>query len=318
MSNQASMDQTASPFPPLPEVPASHRAHAQSPLRYEDVSQDGRVMLLSLPHAMGLAVWQKLMVDSPVPRAAQHQGLVPLLTRLVIEGHGGPVSVRRPFEIDGGYVLGHTVDAGGEPNRILLATFAEVRAPRARTHGPPPDGAGTLDLVGKIYGEHVFTRPFGPPEARKVRRLELDGVPAVPPLRLPWMKHDDVLTPPAGATGLTELDAAVKDDEVPVLFGLMHSDSNQHVNSLAYPRIFEEAALRRLAQHGRGTRLIARYAEITYRKPCFAGERVRLLLRAWASPHGAWVCGAFVAPEAGSGPESLARAKACVRMLLTE
>jgi hypothetical protein len=305
-----------SPFPVVPEVPPAQRGNAHSPLRYEDVSQDGRVLLLSLPHAMGLAVWQTLMTDSPVPRAAQQQGLVPLLTRLVIEGAGGPVSVRRPLEIGGGYALGHTTDAAGEPNRIRLDTWAEVKAPRARTHGPPPEGAGEVHTVGRIYGEHVFTRPFAAtPDGRKVRRLELEGVPAVPPLRFAFRAGDEVLAPPADATGLQDLDGGFREDGVPVVFGLMHSDSNQHVNSLAYPRIFEEAALRRLGEHGKPTRLISRYAEVTYRKPCFAGERVRLFLRAFAAEGGFWVTGAFAAQD--SGPESLARAHACVRLWLT-
>jgi hypothetical protein len=62
-------------------------------------------------------------------------------------------------------------------------------------------------------------------------------------------------------------------------FGLDHTDSNQHVNSLVYPRLFAEAALRRLAELERPRRLLIRALDIAYRKPSFAGDRVRIHTR---------------------------------------
>ena len=54
----------------------------------------------------------------------------------------------------------------------------------------------------------------------------------------------------------------------------MHTDGNQHVNSLVYPRIFEELALRR---HG-DPKILARAIELRWRKPFFAGDRATVAL----------------------------------------
>ncbi len=54
----------AAPPPPETKV-ASARVH----LRYEDVSQDGRLLLEVLPNALGAAVWSaQLERDSRSPR----------------------------------------------------------------------------------------------------------------------------------------------------------------------------------------------------------------------------------------------------------
>jgi hypothetical protein len=85
------------------------------------------------------------------------------------------------------------------------------------------------------------------------------------------------------------------------------------VNSLVYPRMFEEAALRRLAARGRPTAVLGRAVEIAYRKPCFAGQRMRIWLRAYVrrGEHGA--VGTFV-PEG----EPAARPHAVLRLELSE
>ena len=81
---------------------------------------------------------------------------------------------------------------------------------------------------------------------------------------------------PAGAS---PLDDALLPDEAPLIFGLTHTDANQHVNSLVYIRLFVEAAQRRLATVGRPLKIRSRAVDIAYRKPCFAGDRVRSHLR---------------------------------------
>jgi acyl-CoA thioesterase FadM len=63
--------------------------------------------------------------------------------------------------------------------------------------------------------------------------------------------------------------------------GVMHTDSNQHVNSLVYPRLFEEAALRRFAVLGKSTTVLARSIDIAYRRPSFAGDTLRIFVRAF-------------------------------------
>ena len=69
--------------------------------------------------------------------------------------------------------------------------------------------------------------------------------------------------------------------ELPLTFGLVHTDSNMHVNSLVYLRLFEEAALRRFAELGRGVNVLGRTMDIVYRKPCFAGQTMHVVQRAF-------------------------------------
>jgi hypothetical protein len=61
-------------------------------------------------------------------------------------------------------------------------------------------------------------------------------------------------------------------------FGMMHTDSNQHVNSLVYPRLFEEAVVERAAGVAGSEGLLARAIDVRYRKPFFAGDRASLAL----------------------------------------
>jgi hypothetical protein len=296
-------------FPPEPDVPPEQRAAGQVPLRYEDISQDGRVKLLTLPHTSGPTVWQQALRPSAIVQA-QHAGVVPILTRLVMEGGGGPVSVRKPLEVTGCYALCHTVDQAGEVNRLILNIWVDVHAPLARTHGPPPPRAGELVRVGRCFAEHVITRPFADRAHRKVLRFDLEGLPPVPPARWTFRPPEEVLELPAGARAL---DAEPVGGGAPCLFGQTHTDANQHVNALTYPRLFEEAALERLAAHGRPATLLASSAVVGYRKPCFAGDRMRILVRAFELPDGtAGVVGAFVREG------DPARKPHCtVRMLLT-
>jgi hypothetical protein len=281
-------------FPPEPDVAPSERATGQTALRYEDVSQDGRVMLLGLPHAIGDIIWKQLIVYHGINRAA-HAGIIPVLTRFVLEGGQGPISVRWPLSGAGAYQLAHTVGADGTVDRLLLNMWVNLQAPRGRTNGPPPPGAGEPIPVGRVFAEHVMTRLFAPPEARKVLRLEDPELPSVPPARWSWRPWQAVLALPEGARSL---DGAPRTDEAEVVFGLHHTDSNQHVNSLVYPRLFQDAALRRLAAHGRSTVLLPRRLEVAYRKPLFAGQRAHLWLQAFADAEGLGAVGAFVSERA--------------------
>jgi hypothetical protein len=142
-------------------------------------------------------------------------------------------------------------------------------------HGPPPDGAGRRIFAGRVFAEHVFTRPFADPSRRKVTRFEAPGVPEIPETKYAWRAPGELLQIPRGAVALDDLSF----ESEPFSFGLDHTDSNQHVNSLVYPRLFREAALRRLTRIGRGCALLARFQETAFRKPCFAGEKVRVAVR---------------------------------------
>lgn len=262
-------------------MPPTQVGSGPSELRYEDVSQDGRLMLLAMPHALGEVVWRRLLAQQPAAKLA-HTGVIPILTRFVIEGGEGPTSVRGPVEGEGRYALAHARGDDGAVRHLFMNMWCRLYARRGRTHGPPPDGAGERIFVGRVFAEHVFTRLFAPKGERQVTRLDAPGLPPVPEARWTMRPLEAVLALPDGARAL---DAAPVDDPAEVVFGLEHTDSNQHVNSLVYPRLIIDAALRRFAAHGRDPRVLARRLEVFYRKPCFAGETVRLRLRAFE--HGA-------------------------------
>jgi hypothetical protein len=276
---------------PFPEVPPEQRGSAQGHLRYEDVAQDGRLVLTALAHFMGQAVFMGPIRQSEGVRETAHAGIVPIVSRMLIEGGDGPVSVRKPVDVAGGFELTHTVDETGAVNRLILNTFAAMQAPAGRTHPPAPPNAGTLVAIGRVFVEHVFTRPFAPAGARKVSRFPPGPWPEVPPKRQEWRPPGAVLELPPGATAVDELLAP---DEAVTALGLAHTDSNQHVNSLVYPRLFEEALLRRLAARGRSTAVLARASEVAYRKPLFAGDRARIWLRLYDGEHGPGAVGVFV------------------------
>lgn len=271
-------------FPSVPELPDTHRASASMEPRYEDIAQDGRVNLLGFPHALGDVVWRKLMAGHPGNRALLEQGVVPILTRLIIEATEEPTSVTRPMSATGGYELA----TDGE--RIFLDMFVDVRGKRGRTYERGGDGAEVA--LGRVFAEHIYTRPWGPPETRKVRELDAEGYPRVPDRRRAFRPLEDVASLPPDAT---LLDAAPVFDPCPIVFGMIHTDSNQHVNSLVYLRLFEEALVRR---HGAG-KALARWLEVGYRKPCFAGERVRIQLQAFTRGDELGAFGAFVPEDSG-------------------
>ncbi len=267
------------PFPERPALPPEQCAAGSMSLRYEDVAQDGRLVLDAIPHGLGEVLWQTLLTKHPMSDKLTAEGVVPILTRIVVEGQGGPIAVRRNLEATGGFQLAHTVDDAGAVNRLVMNLWLDVHGTKGRTYGPPPDGAGESIPVGRVFAEHVFTRLFAPPEARKVLAFDGPSLPRVPPARYAWRPPEELLALPPGAE---PLDAELVPDDAAFVLGLAHTDSNQHVNSLVYPRFFEEAALRRFDARGKDAAVISRFCEMAYRKPSFAGERVRLLVRAFA------------------------------------
>jgi hypothetical protein len=298
-------------FPELPHVPENARARGPMSLRYEDVTQDGRLMLHALPHGIGEVMWAKTLSKAGLAGHLYHHGIVPILTRFVLQGLGGPIAVRKPLVGEGGYWLAHTVDAAGSVDRLLLNVFLDVFGEKGRTYGAQPDDAGARVRLGRVFAEHVFSRPFGPKDQRKVLRFDVPDLEPVPPTRHEWRAGVRLLDLPHDAT---PLEPSMRPDDAPLVFGLGHTDSNQHVNSLVYPWLFEQAALRRFAALGKDVRVLSRFCEIAYRKPCFSGDRVRVVLRAFASvgePASLGAVGAFV-PEGREG--ELDRAHAWIAM----
>src|SRR5262249_45145306 len=105
-------------FPDLPDVPESARAEGPMSLRYEDVAQDGRLMLQALPHGLGEVMWAKTLSKAGLAGHLYQHGIVPILTRFVFEGLGGPIAVRRPLFGQGGYWLAHTTTAGAQGGAV--------------------------------------------------------------------------------------------------------------------------------------------------------------------------------------------------------
>lgn len=282
-----------------PEPPADVDWHeAEVPIRFEDVTQDGRMQLGSLLPGLGATTWRHLLAH-PDSKRLLERGIVPILSRLVLEGGVGPFSAAHPLAARGAYAFTHTAGADGAIERLLLSMWLEVKAPIGRTYGAPPAGAGTPALAGRVYAEHTVTRPFASsPEERRVQPADLAGVAGVPGERVEAIAPASLEQLPEGARAL---DDAVRAEAAPIHFGLAHTDSNQHVNSLVYLRLFEEAALRRLAEHGVRGALIATRAELAYRKPCFAGEATRIELSAYELDGRPGAVGRFV-PEGGGRP----------------
>lgn len=245
--------------------------------RFEDIAQDGRLMISALLPGLGITGWRALLKQGFAQRL-MGSGMVPILTRLVIEGAGGPFSVNGAMKLRGTYGFSHVLDAQGEVDRIQLGMWLEASLPIGATYGAPPDNAGELTVAGRVYAEHTVTRPFAAKEDRRVRRIDVDGLDPVPG---PAVAGFAVTTNASIPEGATLLDRELAFDPAPVVFGLAHTDSNQHVNSLVYLRLFEEAALRRLAAHGQRGALLLRNVQIGYRKPCFAGEDVRVAVQAF-------------------------------------
>ena len=263
-------------LPNAPDVAPEQLSEANFVLRYEDITQDGRLKLASMPNAFSEAIWRTLFSGSPMYQSCFAQGILPILSRFVLECTDASVSPQRPLRVKARYQLARAVASTGETERLLLNFWASLWGKPGHPLSPVPE-SDTLVLVGSAFGEHIFTRPFASKEERKVLSLsQLEGAPAEPPVIQPWSPPQSLLALP---DGVSFLDARLVPDDSPAVFGMMHTDGNQHVNSLVYPRLFEEAVLRRLSVLGRPADVLGKQLDVRYRKPCFAGERLRVWSR---------------------------------------
>ncbi len=294
------------PIPAMP--PDTPRAVGRVSLRFEDVTQDGRLVLEALPSALGPTVWRGLLDRSPAFRACYAHGVFPILSRFRLEGTAGPFSANGRVEAEGTYRMARAADG-----RFILDVWADLYAPIGHTHGPTsPEGERVL--AGRILAEQVLTRPFAPAGERRVTALDFEGAPVVTETRPSPPPFEAVATLPVGAVPLED---APRLDGVPVVFGVFHTDGNMHVNSLAYLRVLEEAALRRFVELGRGSRVLGRSIDITYRKPCFAGQTMRVALQAFELGDRLGICASLVdaATLVDGAPPPDARRHVFARML---
>lgn len=286
------------PAPPMPVFSPDQTSTAERFSRYDDCTQDGRLTPLAIPPALA-TLWQSAIARHRGARSADAAGVRGLLTRLTVTSIDQPIRVLRPVETTVGFELAHGRDAAGEVTRLYNLVWADVRGVAGRSgatrgHAQPP---AELVLAGRAFAEHTFTRPFAPPEQRRVTSFAgIDGYPEVPLARYAAPAPASAADAPDGATWLDEL----APDVVDTVFTLDHTDANQHVNSQVYVRLFLDAVQRRLAAASHPPALRSKAFDIAYRKPCFLGERVRVRLRLFA--HGDHVGGAgFIAGVEGAG-----------------
>lgn len=282
----------------IPERPRERPTeHALLFPRYEDITQDGRLVLTSIMPGLGATAWKAMLESLSSAKAFRAQGILPILSRLVIEAEApGPFTVYAPLRFEGTWAFAR--ERGG--SRIFLNMWMDARAPLGSTFAKPPKPDAETVVVARVFAEHVVTKPFAPPGERRVTSLEGPGLPDVTTL------SEHVFET---AEELSADDLAPAGDFV---FGMMHTDSNQHVNSLAYPRIFEEALLRHLASSAQvregvdARHLLARSIEMRWRKPFFAGERADIWLATKPPPEGSpWKLGATGAfRPAGATPDT--------------
>jgi hypothetical protein len=278
------------PAPPMPSFPPGQSTKTTSYLRYEDITQDGHMIPVAVPSTLA-GLWRDVLVDHPGARNAIKAGIVPILTRLTINSLEQPIRVDRPIESTTGFHLAHDL-ANGEVSRLYMNIWCEIRGVAGRIRST--QSSGELAPAATLFAEHTFTRPLAPPEQRKVVRLGVEGYPDVPEMRYEAPAATSAQDAPPGAKWLDER----APDPAEYAFTLDQTDSNQHVNSLVYIRLFHDALNRRLAATGRGMRLRSCAVDIAYRKPCFAGDRVRASLRLFEHAGGLGAAGLVAGVDA--------------------
>ena len=244
------------PAPPAPVFSPDRSALSEHGMRYEDLTQDGRLMPLAIPSTMS-GLWRSVLVKHAGARNAASSGVIPLLTRLTITSHDAPIRLNKGLEVRSGFEL-----ARG-PDRLYMNVWCALRGQGMKT-GEPVD-------CGAIFAEHTFTRPFAPRDQRKVTSLDVEGYPRIPEVEYLALPPATAAEPPDGGTWRD----ALAPDGQEACFTLDQTDANQHVNSLVYIRVFLDAAQRRLPD----LRVRSRAIDIAYRKPSFAGDRVRSHVR---------------------------------------
>lgn len=273
----------------MPDFAAGQFVEAATPLRYEDLTQDGRLMPIALPPTMS-PLWRDVLTDHPGARNALKTGVIPILTRMILVSVDQPIHVNRAVDVRAGFELAHDRDASGEVARLFMNVWTSVRGAAGRIS--PNSKPGGPALAGHLFAEHTFTRLLAPPDQRKVTRLDVDGYPNIPAALHQPPPPATAHEAPAGARWLDEL----LPDTAHYHFTLDQTDSNQHVNSLVYIRLFLDAVNRRLASAGHPGKLRSRAVDIAYRKPSFAGDTVRAQLRLYEGPDGLGAAG-FIAGD---------------------
>jgi hypothetical protein len=272
-------------YPDEPDLPENDGGDETLALRYDDVMQDGRIRLDAVWRPVGRLIWSK-----PGPSrvlAKIEDGIGTVLARAVFEATEVRVPPRAPVRTRAWFRFEHTLGDDGNVDRIQFNTWI-----RSTVLG---DGAEE-PLLARAYGQRVFTRLGAKPGSRSVTRLEGLGPDGVPRHRGQWHPARTLLDLPRGAV---LLDPVPRLDPGRIVFGLSHTDGNHHVNFLVYPRFIEEAALGRFVDLGIGAKIAARWCEIRYRKPSFAGDVLKIAIQAFRAEGALGVIAAAVDDDGG-------------------
>jgi len=278
-------------FPSVPTVPDAQRATGSYPIRFEDLAQDGRVHFEPIVASIDAAIWRPMLGKDATSRALHASGVRPIFTRLALEVGPARLGVGATLTADGVYELAHEPDGQGGAARMFLNMWTTIWAGPSR-HTPE------RAMVGRLFAEHQLTRPHAPKGERRVTSLPGDQ---------PMPRATYVAPSPEAllelAPGREWLEPALAEDATTIRFGLSHTDMNQHVNSLVYPRLFVDAALRRFAALGASTETLATRLTIAFRKPFFAGSAARIDLRAntGSTPGELGAVGTFRSADAATG-----------------
>ena len=94
-------------------------------------------MLEALPSALEPTIWRRLREDDPAARACFAAGVIPILSRFVLEGAPGPFSANLARRGSGD--VAHRPSRGSGP--FVLDMWADLYAPIGRTYGHRPTEA---------------------------------------------------------------------------------------------------------------------------------------------------------------------------------
>src|SRR5258707_13102374 len=123
------------PAPTMPAFAPGYSSTRTGPLRYEDITQDGRLLPLAIPPALA-GRWRDVLIAHPGARNATAAGLIPILTRLTITSLDQPIRVDRPIESLSGFELAHDP----AQSRVFMNVWAEVRGAAGRLSRHAPAG----------------------------------------------------------------------------------------------------------------------------------------------------------------------------------
>ncbi|NRA34639.1 MAG: hypothetical protein HRU17_15010 [Polyangiaceae bacterium] len=250
----------------------------ESNVRFEHVAQDGRPKIDALLLAIEESGWGGLLRHLKFPIGLRKHGLYPILAKIHAKSTDASIRARGTLSSVSNVELGYTPDKG-QGRRELMRIHTDVRGTSGRTHGAKPEDEGQAVEIGQLTTEYVWTKLFAEPGQRRVHTLpetDFEGVPRGP---LQWSAPESLLQLAADEQAL---ESELSPDSAVTRVGLTHTDANHHVNSFVYPRLFEEAALRRLAGLGRATPdLLVREAHFAFQRPGLVGMELQVRARAF-------------------------------------